>query len=76
MATNSIRLDQALIEKAKALDRTPPKQIEHWAKIGEIAETGCPTGVDCSCNQPIQLQYSFSSFQQHKHLRQQLLINP
>ena len=23
---------------AKALDRTPPKQIEHWAKIGELME--------------------------------------
>lgn len=42
MATNSIRLDQQLIEKAtiiaKALDRTTPKQIEHWAKIGEMME--------------------------------------
>jgi len=42
MATNSIRLDQNLIEKAtimaKALNRTAPKQIEHWAKIGEIME--------------------------------------
>ncbi|PKM10152.1 MAG: hypothetical protein CVV06_12500 [Gammaproteobacteria bacterium HGW-Gammaproteobacteria-10] len=42
MATNSIRLDQNLIERAaiiaKALNRTPPKQIEHWAKIGEIME--------------------------------------
>jgi len=42
MATTSIRLDQYLIEKAtimaKALNRTPPKQIEHWAKIGEIME--------------------------------------
>lgn len=42
MATNSIRLDQELIEKAtimaKALNRTPPKQIEHWAKIGEMME--------------------------------------
>ena len=42
MATNSIRLDQNLIEKAtiiaKALNRTPPKQIEHWAKIGEMME--------------------------------------
>lgn len=42
MATNSIRLDQSLIEKAtiiaKALNRTPPKQIEHWARIGEIME--------------------------------------
>jgi len=42
MATTSIRLDQDLIDKAtimaKALNRTPPKQIEHWAKIGEIME--------------------------------------
>ena len=43
MATTSIRLDKYLIEKAtimaKALNRTPPKQIEHWAKIGEIMES-------------------------------------
>jgi predicted transcriptional regulator len=42
MATTSIRLDRDLVEKAtiiaKALNRTPPKQIEHWAKIGEIME--------------------------------------
>ena len=42
MATNSIRLDQELVEKAtiiaKAYNRTPPEQIEHWAKIGEIME--------------------------------------
>ena len=42
MATSSIRLDQDLIDKAsimaKALNRTPPKQIEHWAKIGEMME--------------------------------------
>ena len=42
MATSSIRLDKELVEKAtimaKALNRTPPKQIEHWAKIGEIME--------------------------------------
>ena len=42
MATSSIRLDQELVEKAtimaKAYSRTPPKQIEHWAKIGEIME--------------------------------------
>lgn len=42
MATNSIRLDQDLVERAtiiaKALNRTPPKQIEHWAKIGEMME--------------------------------------
>jgi ParD-like antitoxin of type II bacterial toxin-antitoxin system len=42
MATISVRLDQTLIEKAtiiaKALSRTPPKQIEHWAKIGQMME--------------------------------------
>lgn len=42
MTTSSVRLDQALVEKAtiiaKALNRTPPKQIEHWAKIGKIME--------------------------------------
>lgn len=42
MASSSIRLDQNLIERAtiiaKALDRTTPKQIEHWAKIGEMME--------------------------------------
>ena len=42
MATSSIRLDEQLIEKAtimaKALNRTPPKQIEHWARIGEMME--------------------------------------
>jgi len=42
MATTSVRLDQDLIDKAtimaKALNRTPPKQIEHWAKIGEMME--------------------------------------
>ncbi len=42
MATTNIRLDQELINKAtvmaKALNRTAPKQIEHWAKIGEIME--------------------------------------
>lgn len=42
MATKSIRLDKNLIEKAtvtaKALNRTPSKQIEHWAKIGEMLE--------------------------------------
>ncbi len=32
---------------AKALNRTPPKQIEHWAKIGEIMEDNpdLPYGV-------------------------------
>lgn len=42
MATTSVRIDQALFEKAiiiaKALNRTAPKQIEHWAKIGEMME--------------------------------------
>ncbi|WP_111980017.1 TA system antitoxin ParD family protein [Algibacillus agarilyticus] len=42
MATASIRLNKELVEKAtimaKALNRTPPKQIEHWAKIGEMME--------------------------------------
>merc|ERR1711976_92092 len=42
MATASVRLDQELVEKAtimgKALNRTMPKQIEHWAKIGEMME--------------------------------------
>jgi hypothetical protein len=42
MPTNSVRLDQNLIEKAaimaKAFNRTTPKQIEHWAKIGEMME--------------------------------------
>ena len=42
MATSSVRLDQELIEKAtimaKAYNRTPPKQIEHWSHVGKIAE--------------------------------------
>ncbi len=42
MATTSIRLDRELIDDAtimaRALNRTPPKQIEHWAKIGKIME--------------------------------------
>ncbi len=42
MSTASVRLDSELIEKAgiigKALNRTMPKQIEHWAKIGEMME--------------------------------------
>ncbi|WP_044407016.1 TA system antitoxin ParD family protein [Thiomicrospira microaerophila] len=42
MATASIRIDQTLFEKAsitaKAASRSIPKQIEHWAKIGEIME--------------------------------------
>ena len=42
MATKSIRLDKDFVQKAtiaaKTLNRTPPKQIEHWAKIGKIME--------------------------------------
>jgi hypothetical protein len=42
MATSSIRLDQELVEKAaimaRAFSRSTSKQIEHWAKIGEIME--------------------------------------
>ncbi|MFA0053650.1 MULTISPECIES: TA system antitoxin ParD family protein [Vibrio] len=42
MATSSVRIDQDLFDKAaimgKALNRTTPKQIEHWAKIGEMME--------------------------------------
>lgn len=42
MATASVRIDQELFDKAaimaKALNRTTPKQIEHWAKIGKMME--------------------------------------
>lgn len=42
MSTTSIRIDQELVDKAaimgKALHRTTPKQIEHWAKIGVMME--------------------------------------
>jgi predicted transcriptional regulator len=42
MSTASIRLDEDLVEKAaiigRALNRSTPKQIEHWAKIGEMME--------------------------------------
>ena len=42
MATASIRIDKDLFNKAevmaKEFSRTPPKQIEHWAKIGQIME--------------------------------------
>jgi hypothetical protein len=42
MSTASIRLNKALVDKAyaisKAQHRTPPKQIEHWATIGQIME--------------------------------------
>lgn len=41
MAT-SVRLDDEFVENVKIYSqvssRTVPKQIEHWAKIGEIAE--------------------------------------
>lgn len=41
MAT-SIRLDDDFVEDvrihAEAMSRSVPKQIEHWAKIGRIAE--------------------------------------
>lgn len=49
MATRSIRLDQGLIEKAtimaKALNRAPPKKIEHWVKHGEIMKDNL--GLPC-----------------------------
>lgn len=42
MATLSVRLDEELVERAsimaKALSRSTSKQVEHWAKIGEIME--------------------------------------
>lgn len=42
MSTSSVRLDQALIDKAsvmgRAMNRSVPKQIEYWAKVGEIME--------------------------------------
>lgn len=42
MSTISIRIDQLLFDKAtimaKAFNRTTPKQIEHWAKIGKMME--------------------------------------
>lgn len=38
----SIRLDDSFVEKVKvhaeAHSRSVPKQIEHWARIGRIAE--------------------------------------
>ncbi|ORM61714.1 hypothetical protein PRCB_11990 [Pantoea rodasii] len=41
MAT-SVRLDDDFVEDvrthAEAMSRSVPKQIEHWAKIGRIAE--------------------------------------
>jgi len=42
MSTTSIRLDQELVDKAaimaKTFNRSTSKQIEHWAKIGEMME--------------------------------------
>lgn len=42
MSTTSVRLDQDLVQQAsimgKALSRSTPKQIEHWAKLGKIME--------------------------------------
>ncbi len=42
MSSTSVRLDTELVDKAsimgKALNRSTPKQIEHWAKIGEMME--------------------------------------
>ena len=39
---HSIKLSDNLVKSAtahgKALHRTPPKQIEYWARIGKIAE--------------------------------------
>ncbi len=38
----AIKLSDALVNDArlyaKAQHRTPPKQIEHWAKLGKMAE--------------------------------------
>lgn len=42
MRTSSVRLDSKLVDEAavrgKALSRTMPKQIEHWAKVGKMME--------------------------------------
>jgi len=42
MSSASIRIEKELFERAsimaKVYSRTAPKQIEHWAKIGEIME--------------------------------------
>ena len=42
MPTKIIHLDEDLVDKAaviaKVSNRTTQKQIEHWAKIGEIME--------------------------------------
>jgi len=40
--STAIKLDDALVEAARiygeASHRSPPKQIEHWATLGRIAE--------------------------------------
>lgn len=42
MTTSSVNLNSKLIAEAtcegESLNRTPSKQIEHWAKIGKMAE--------------------------------------
>lgn len=42
MPSAPLRLNDELVRKAtivgSAMSRTPPKQIEHWAKIGKILE--------------------------------------
>lgn len=42
MSSASIRIEKELFERAsimaKVNSRSAPKQIEHWAKIGEIME--------------------------------------
>ena len=42
MATNAIRLSEEIMQAASSCapmnSRSVPKQIEHWAKIGKVAE--------------------------------------
>jgi len=42
MTTNAIRLSEEIMEAAATYapinSRSVPKQIEHWAKIGKVAE--------------------------------------
>ena len=42
MTTNAIRLSEEIMEAATTYapinSRSVPKQIEHWAKIGKVAE--------------------------------------
>jgi len=42
MTTNAIRLSEEIVKAAAACapfnSRSVPKQIEHWAKIGKVAE--------------------------------------